>query len=98
MGSFLKNQEPICRDLQYLRNGKQGIQRDGLVDVRRFHMTDECRCPFNTLRQFFLWLTLKRRFSSRAGCALHETTRKQMNGQNGKHHGTEQQLSAVPSP
>ena len=62
MGSFLKNQEFISRDLQDLRNGKQCVQRDSLVDIRRFHMADERRCPLNTLRQFFLRQTAKLAF------------------------------------
>ena len=46
---IIKNQEAVCRNIQCLRDGKQGVERDGLFDVRRFHMADEGGGAVNAL-------------------------------------------------
>lgn len=51
---IIKNQEAVYRDIQCLRDGKQGVERDGLFDVRRLHMADEGRGAVDALGQLLL--------------------------------------------
>jgi len=51
---IIKNQEAVRRDIQCLRDGKQGVERDGLFDVRRFHMADEGWGAVDALGQLLL--------------------------------------------
>ncbi len=51
---IIKNQEAVRRDIQCLRDGKQGVERDGLFDVRRLHMADEGRGTVDALGQLLL--------------------------------------------
>lgn len=54
---IIKNQEAVCRDIQRLRDGKQGVERDGLFDIRRLHMADEGRGAVDALGRLLLCQT-----------------------------------------